>query len=67
MKTLLRANYHKKTKELLKDFLNIARDDLPNILPPIGNVKHAIDLGSTIIESASYWMNPTEHAKQTDK
>lgn len=31
-------------KELLEDILNIVRDELPNVLPPIQNEQHAIDL-----------------------
>ena len=48
----------------LSDFSNIAPEELPNELPPMLNVQHAIDFvpGSQLPNLPTYRMNPSEHA-----
>lgn len=55
----------KELKELLEDFSDIAPDDLPNILPPMRKVQHAIDFvpGAQLPNLPFYRMNPTKHAE----
>ncbi|KAF7147941.1 hypothetical protein RHSIM_Rhsim03G0243100 [Rhododendron simsii] len=51
--------------ELLSHFSNVAPKELPNELPLMRNVQHAIDLipGSQLPNLPAYHMNPSEHAE----
>ncbi|XP_058191258.1 uncharacterized protein LOC131308354 [Rhododendron vialii] len=51
--------------ELLSHFSNVAPKELPNELPPLNNVQHAIDLipGSQLTNLLVYLMNPREHTE----
>lgn len=49
--------------KLLFEFSGVARDDLPNELPRIQSIQHAIDLvsDSQLPNLLAYYMNPWEH------
>ena len=49
--------------EILEEFKDVFPEELPDQLPPLRNIQHAIDLipGSTITNLPHYRMNPTEH------
>ncbi|CAL5428331.1 unnamed protein product [Camellia sinensis] len=51
--------------KLLSHFSNVAPKELPDELPPMRNVQHAIDLipGSQLPNLPAYRMNPREHAE----
>ncbi|KAG5564865.1 hypothetical protein RHGRI_000907 [Rhododendron griersonianum] len=51
--------------ELLSRFSDVAPKELPNELPPMRNVQHAIELipGSQLPNLPDYLMNPRENAK----
>ncbi|KAF7135648.1 hypothetical protein RHSIM_Rhsim08G0121000 [Rhododendron simsii] len=51
--------------ELLSHFSDVAPKELPNELPPIRNIQHAIDLipGSQLPNLPAYRMNPSEQAE----
>ena len=51
-----------EVKNLLDDFVDMVLDELPNELPPIRDIKHAIDLvlGSQLPNLPHYRMNPKE-------
>ena len=55
----------KKVAELLDDFSDIAPTDLPNELPPLRNIQHAIDFmpGSQLPNLPAYRMNPIKYAE----
>ncbi|KAA8545287.1 hypothetical protein F0562_020071 [Nyssa sinensis] len=48
--------------QLLSNISDVAPEELPNELPPIRNVQHAIDLipGSSLPNLPAYCMNPSE-------
>ena len=57
---------------MIEDFSDVFSEDLPNKLPPMHDIQHAIDLvsGSSMSNLSHYRMNPTEHAelkRQVDK
>ncbi|KAL5715946.1 hypothetical protein ACHQM5_017696 [Ranunculus cassubicifolius] len=51
--------------KLLSDFSDVAPEELPNELPPMRAVQHAIDFipGSQLPNLPAYRMNPAEHAE----
>ena len=49
-----------KVSKLLSEFSDVAPNELPSNLPPMGNIQHAIDLvlGSQLPNLPTYRMNP---------
>lgn len=52
-----------KVSKLLSEFLDVAPNELPNDLPPMRNIQHAINLvpGSQLPNLPAYRMNSLEH------
>ena len=52
-------------RPILEKYQDVFPDDLPNELPPLRDIQHAIDFvpGSTLPNLPHYRMNPTEHAE----
>lgn len=50
-------------KALLNEFVDITPNELPQALPPMQNIQHAIDLlpGATLPNMLTYRKNPIEH------
>ena len=50
---------------VIEEFNNVFPKDLPNRLPPMHNIQHAIDLvlGSSLSNLLHFRMNPTEHVE----
>ncbi|RVW31891.1 Transposon Ty3-G Gag-Pol polyprotein [Vitis vinifera] len=57
--------YPTNAHKILDDFSDLWPAKLPNELPPMRNVQHAIDLilGASLPNLPAYRMNPTEHAE----
>ena len=51
--------------KILDDFSDLWPVELPNQLPPMRDIQHAIDLilGASLPNLLAYIMNPTKHAK----
>lgn len=58
-------NLPKEVQVLLQEFSDNASDELPNALPPMRDIQHAIALipGAQLPNLPAYRMNPTEHAE----
>ena len=54
-----------KVQLLLKEFSDVFPNELPNRLPPMHDVQHAVDLvpGATFPNLPDYRLNPIEHAE----
>ncbi|RVW78848.1 Transposon Ty3-G Gag-Pol polyprotein [Vitis vinifera] len=57
--------YPANVRKILDDFSDLWPAELPNQLPPMRDVQHAIDLipGASLPNLPAYRMNPTEHAE----
>ncbi|RVW23299.1 Retrovirus-related Pol polyprotein from transposon 297 [Vitis vinifera] len=57
--------YPANVRKILDDFSDLWPIELPNQLPPMRDVQHAIDLipGASLPNLPAYEMNPTEHAE----
>ncbi|RVW15567.1 Transposon Ty3-I Gag-Pol polyprotein [Vitis vinifera] len=57
--------YPANARKILDDFSDLWPAELPNELPPMRDVQHAIDLipGASLPNLPAYRMNPTEHAE----
>jgi hypothetical protein len=54
-----------EVKEVLREFLDVFPFELPDALPPMRDVQHAIDFvtGATLPNLPHYRMNPSENAE----
>ena len=57
--------YPTNVRKILDDFFELWLAELPNQLPPLRDVQHAIDLipGASLSNLPAYRMNPTEYAE----
>ncbi|RVX03295.1 Transposon Ty3-G Gag-Pol polyprotein [Vitis vinifera] len=57
--------YPADARKILDDFSDLWPVELPNELPPMRDIQHAIDLipGASLPNLPAYRMNPTEHAE----
>ncbi|RVW96613.1 Transposon Ty3-G Gag-Pol polyprotein [Vitis vinifera] len=57
--------YPANARKILDDFSDLWPVELPNELPPMRDIQHAIDLipGASLPNLPAYRMNPTEHAE----
>lgn len=57
----------KEVSPMLKELQDVFLEDLPDRLPPLCDIQHAIDFvsGVTLPNLPHYMMNPTKHAELT--
>ena len=60
-----KVDYPKEVASLLSEFHDVFSEDLPDYLPPMRNIQHAIDLvpGSILPNLLHYRLNPTKHVE----
>ena len=60
-----KVDYPKEVTSILSEFHDVFSEDLPDYLPPMINIQHAIDLvpGSILSNLSHYRLNPTEHGE----
>ncbi|XP_050278134.1 uncharacterized protein LOC126719644 [Quercus robur] len=60
-----REEQPKEVKSVLQEFKDVFPKELPNHLPPMRDIQHAIDFvpGATLRNLPHYRMSPTEHVK----